>query len=405
VTPDATRRRLLSRLAVRADTRLLLVVIDGLGGLPAAPDGQTELEAAHTPTLDSLAAAGVTGLLTIAAPGITPGSGPGHLALFGFDPLEVSVSRGVLEALGIDVALNPQDVAIRGNLCRVDSSGRVVDRRAGRIGDQRARELLERLRDLDVEGVEVAIHHVAEHRFVVVLHGAGLGADIQDTDPGRPGLAPRAPAASAPGSQRTAQAVQQLADTAARRLAGEPDANMIVLRGAGRRPQLPSLDEAYRLRAMAVARYPMYRGIARLLGMHVLSAGGGAAGEAELLRGGWDAHDFAFVHFKGADRAGEDGDFDAKMAAIETIDAALAGLLEPRPSVVVVTGDHSTPAQLAAHSWHPVPVVLAADTCRPDEQARFGERHCALGGLGHLEAKHLMAIMLAHGGRLAKFDG
>jgi 2,3-bisphosphoglycerate-independent phosphoglycerate mutase len=402
--PDAARLALLRRLAVAADTRLLLVVIDGLGGLPTSGGGLTELEAARTPHLDALADAGTLGLLTMVAPGIIPGSGPGHLALLGFDPLEVRAARGVLEALGSGLRLEPGDVAVRGNLCLVDAGGRVVDRRAGRLGDERARQLLERLADAAAPGVAMTVRHVAEHRFVLVLRGEELGAEVADTDPGRVGVEPPAPRALRPTARVTAEALGNVVAHARRRLAGEPDANMIILRGAGHRPQVPTLREAYGLRALAVARYPMYRGVARLVGMDVATLGG-PGGEPESVRRGWERHDFAFVHFKGADRAGEDGDPQAKIAAIEAVDAQLEALLDPRPDVVVVTGDHCTPSSIGTHSWHPVPVLLASRRCRPDEQTAFGERQCTLGGLGHFEAKHLLALMLAHGGRLAKFDG
>ena len=394
---------LIKDLAVRNDSKIVLLVADGLGGLPAAPGGPTELEAAATPNLDALVAGNVCGLSIPVAPGITPGSGPGHLGLFGYDPLRCSIGRGVLEALGIDFDLGPDDVAARGNFCTVGPNGKITDRRAGRISTEVGRRLVEKLRTIRLEGVEVFVEPVRDYRFVLVLRGPGLEAEIDDTDPGRTSVPPRPPTARSPASERTAVLIGSFVEQAAAILKDEHPANMITLRGIARRPPMPSFEEVYRLRAAAIAVYPMYRGLARLVGMTILTPGRDWAEQVEVLRRSWADHDFFFLHYKYTDAAGEDGDFDRKVKCIEEFDARIGAVADLQPDVLIVTGDHSTPAALRNHSWHPVPVVLAARSCRPDAATTFGEAQCLHGGLGQIEAKYLLPLALAHAGRLAKF--
>jgi 2,3-bisphosphoglycerate-independent phosphoglycerate mutase len=398
---DAARRELIEKLAVPNETKLLLLVADGLGGLAQSADTGTELETAATPNLDDLAARGTVGLMTPVAPAITPGSGPGHLGLFGFDPMEVVVGRGVLEALGIGFALETSDVAARCNFCTVDDQGRITDRRAGRIASEEARDLVEKLAKITIEGVEVVVEHVREHRFVLVLRGEGLEAEVADTDPQRDGAAPLAAEALTEASERTAAVVDEFTQKAREALEGQA-ANMVLVRGISKRPEIRSFRDAYELRSLAVAEYPMYRGLARLVGMDVAEV---ATTEDQLaaVADSWSDYDFFFVHHKPPDSAGEDKDFDAKVEAIEALDGALPSLLDCAPDVVAVTCDHSTPSSMGSHSWHPVPVLLAADSCRRDGVAAFGESQCRLGGLGLFESKHLLALMLAHAGRLEKF--
>jgi 2,3-bisphosphoglycerate-independent phosphoglycerate mutase len=394
---------LIKDLAVPSDSKIVLLVADGLGGLPAAPGGPTELEAAATPNLDALVASNVCGLSIPVAPGITPGSGPGHLGLFGYDPLRFDIGRGVLEALGIDFDLGRDDVAARGNFCTVGAGGEITDRRAGRISTEVCRRLVAKLRPVQLEGVEVFVEPVRDYRFVLVLRGPGLEAEIDDTDPGQTGVPPHQVTARAPGSERTAGLLRDFIGQAAAILEDEHPANMITLRGIARRPPMPSFDEVYRLRAAAIAVYPMYRGLARLVGMRILAPGRNWAEQVDALCQHWDDYDFFFLHYKYTDAAGEDGDFDRKVECIEEFDAQVARVMELQPEVLIVTGDHSTPASLRNHSWHPVPVVLAAGSCRPDGATTFGEAQCRLGGLGQLEAKYLLPLALAHAGRLAKF--
>jgi len=394
---------LIKQLAIRNDTKIVLLVADGLGGLAIEPGGPTELEAAATPNLDALVAENVCGLSLPVAPGITPGSGPGHLGLFGYDPLEFTIGRGVLEALGIDFDLGPDDVAARGNFCTVDADGRITDRRAGRIATEIARGLVEKLRDVRIEGVKVFVEPVQDYRFVLVLRGQGLEAEIDDTDPGRTGEAPLAPTALTPGSERTAAILKEFVAQAADILKDDHPANMITLRGIAKRPPIPQMEEVYQLRSAAIAVYPMYRGLARLVGMRILDAGRTLDDQIAALRRHWEEADFFFVHYKYTDAAGEDGDFARKVTCIEEVDAQIAEIVKLGPDVLIVTGDHSTPAKLKSHSWHPVPVVLAAGSCRRDEATAFGEAQCLRGGLGQLEAKYLLPLALAHAGRLAKF--
>ena len=395
---------LIKNLAVPSESKIVLLVADGLGGLPAAPGGPTELEAAATPNLDALVAGNVCGLSIPVAPGITPGSGPGHLGLFGYDPLRFSIGRGVLEALGIDFDLGPDDVAARGNFCTVGADGAITDRRAGRISTEVCRRL-----------VREAAADPARRRRGVRRAGAGLPLRPGAARPGprggdrrhRPRARGRAAAAEAtaraPGSERTAALIASFVEQAAAILEDEHPANMITLRGIARRPPMPSFEEVYRLRAAAIAVYPMYRGLARLVGMTILAPGRNWAEQVEALRQHWDGYDFFFLHYKYTDAAGEDGDFERKVECIEAFDAEVGAVAGLHPDVLIVTGDHSTPASLRNHSWHPVPVVLAARSCRPDAATAFGEAQCLHGGLGQIEAKYLLPLALAHAGRLAKF--
>ena len=395
---------LMRTLAMESSSKIVLLVADGLGGLPREPGGPTELEAAATLHLDDLVARNVCGLSIPVAPGITPGSGPGHLGLFGYDPRECTIGRGVLEALGIDFELGPDDVAARGNFCTVDDDGRITDRRAGRIDSEVGRKLVEKLRNVRIEGAEIFVEPVRDYRFVLVIRAPGLGDDIDDTDPGTTDVPPRKPEGHDPASRRTAAMIQDFIDQAAEVLKDDRPANMVTLRGIAKRPPIPQFEEVYRLRAGAIAVYPMYRGLARLVGMTIFQPGASLADQVEGLRRHWDDADFFFVHYKYTDAAGEDGDFDRKVARIEEVDAAIPGIVELGPDVLIVTGDHSTPSSLRSHSWHPVPVLLAARTCRPDAATTFGERACLQGGLGQIEAKYLLPLAMAHAGRLAKFD-
>jgi len=394
---------LIKPLVVRNASKIVLAVADGLGGLPVEPGGPTELEAAATPNLDALVRANVCGLSLPVRPGITPGSGPGHLGLFGYDPVVHQIGRGVLEALGIDFDLGPNDVAARGNFCTVDAEGRITDRRAGRIANEPARAVVAKLKQIRIPGAEVFVEHVREYRFVLVLRGDPAGAAVADTDPGREGVRPLAPEAETPESEPTARLITQFIEQAAAILKDAPPANMVTLRGIARRPPVPSMAEVYGLKAGALAVYPMYRGLARLVGMTVLDPGRNWTEQCEALRRHWRDFDFFFLHYKYTDAAGEDGDFQRKVGRIEEFDAGFPQIVELGPDVLIVTGDHSTPAKLRSHSWHPVPVLLASDTCRPDLVERFGERPCLSGGLGQLEAKSLLPLALAHAGRLAKF--
>lgn len=385
--------------------RIVLLVLDGLGGLPQRPDGPTELEAAATPNLDALARRAALGLHQPVGYGITPGSGPGHLALFGYDPARYNIGRGVLSALGVDFPLEPGDIAIRLNFATIDGQGRVTDRRAGRPTDEENRRLIAKLRE-GVEspgGLKIFFESEKEHRAVLVVRGRALSAELGDTDPQEEGVPPLPVAPLSPNAAETAQLLQQVLDRAFEVLADEKAANALLARGIDAFHPYPTFDSRYRLRAEAIARYPMYRGVARLLGMETQPGSRDDAESVRTLNANFDRYDYHFVHFKAVDSRGEDGDFDAKVAAIEAADALVGEMDVRAPDVLVVTGDHSTPSTLQRHSWHPVPVMIVSEWTRPDPQATFGERACARGELGVFPAKELMSLMLAHAGRLMKF--
>ncbi len=388
-------------------SKIVMMVADGLGGLPQEPGSSTELEQAKTPNLDNLAKMGVVGSMTPIKPGITPGSGPGHLGLFGYDPLKYIIGRGVLEATGIGFSVGPKDVAIRCNFCSLDAGGKITDRRAGRIPTKKSAPLAEKLRAVSIPDsiadVEIFVEPVKEHRFVVVFRGEGLGGNVEDTDPQKTGVAPLKPVADDAASRRTAEIAREFIAQAQKILADEPKANGLTMRGFSVKPAVPTYEEVYGLKAAAIAVYPMYKGLAQLVGMEIIGRPGTLAEEIDVLEEAWDDHDFFFVHFKYTDSRGEDGDFPAKVEMIEQFDAVLPRVTALNPTVLIVTGDHSTPATLANHSWHPVPTLLVAKTCRPDACEVFGERAALVGGLGHFEAIHLMPLALAHAERLGKF--
>ncbi|HEV3164812.1 MAG TPA: 2,3-bisphosphoglycerate-independent phosphoglycerate mutase [Isosphaeraceae bacterium] len=386
-------------------TKIVLLVADGLGGLPIEPGGKTELETARTPNLDALAAEGTVGLSTPVAPGITPGSGPGHLGLFGYDPLEHDIGRGVLEALGVGVEVGPRDVAIRGNFCTVDANGIVTDRRAGRIPTETCVKLVEKLRaGVKIEGVETLIEPVREYRLVIRFRGDGLGDNVADTDPLSTGLHTLEPKAADPGSEKTARVAAEFLRQAKAILKDEHPANFLMMRGFARFPQIATMEDVYGVKPVAIAVYPMYRGLARLVGMTVVEPGKTLADQMEVLKAQWSAFDFFFIHFKYTDSTGEDGNFAKKVEMIEALDAEIPKIRALEPDVIVVTGDHSTPSRMRSHSFHPVPLLIwAPATTRPDLVTTFGERPCLQGGLGQILAKHIMPLALAHANRLQKF--
>jgi 2,3-bisphosphoglycerate-independent phosphoglycerate mutase len=384
-------------------SKIVLVVADGLGGLPLELGGKTELETARTPNLDAMVREGVCGLSIPVLPGITPGSGPGHLGLFGYDPLEYKIGRGILEALGINFQVGPRDVAVRGNFCTINDKGLITDRRAGRPTTERCALMCKKMQTIKVPGVEVFVEAVREHRFVVVLRGDNLGDNVNDTDPQAVNVAPLHAVGEDANSQNTARAINTFILEAAKLLKNDAPTNMITLRGFARLPKIASMQDIYGLRSACIAVYPMYKGLARLVGMDVLDAGKTLAEQIETLRKAWNTYDFFFLHYKYTDSTGEDGNFAGKVEQIELLDLEIPRIRALNPDVLVVTGDHSTPSKLKSHSWHPVPTVLCAKTVRPDGVVEFGESHCRRGGLGQVEAKYLMSLAMAHAGRLAKY--
>jgi 2,3-bisphosphoglycerate-independent phosphoglycerate mutase len=386
-----------------SDTKIVLLVIDGLGGLPDLSTGKTELEAANTPNLDALAAKGICGLSEPISPGVTPGSAPGHLALFGYDPVACNIGRGVLEALGVDIDLKPGDIAARGNFCTIDKNGFITDRRAGRITTEKSAELCRLLDGMDIDGTKVIVRPVKEHRLVALFRGDNLRTEISDSDPQQTGVVPDSVEARDIRARRTADIVNRFIAKAKGVLSGHQPANMILLRGFSQQPQLPTMTEIYKLKAAAIASYPMYRGLAKIVGMEVLNTGATIEDELATLKQNYTGYDFFFLHIKETDSAGEDGDYNRKVAALEHIDRLLPGLTALEPDVIVVTGDHSTPAMIKGHSWHPVPVLLYSQWCRPDGVSSFSESACILGGLGRLPATDIMPLAMANALKLDKF--
>lgn len=390
-------------LHVKNDSKIVMLVADGLGGLPMTPGGKTELETAKKPNLDALAKVGVQGGSIPVFPGIAPGSGPGHLGLFGYDPIQYLIGRGALEATGIGFAMQPGDVAARGNFCTLDAAGKISDRRAGRIPTEDSAPLAIRLREVQIPGYEVFVEPVKEHRFVVVFRGPGLEGNVKDTDPQATGVPPLAAEAHDAASQKTAQIANQWIAAATKLLAGEKKASGLTLRGFAARPNLPNYEEVYGLRAAAIAVYPMYKGLAQLVGMQIVGQAQTLSEQIDVLAQNWSQYDFFFIHFKYTDSTGEDGNFDAKVKRIEELDAIMPRITALKPNVLIVTGDHSTPSFLKSHSWHPVPTLLVSNCCRPDGHTTFGENTCVRGGLGQFKAKYLMTLALANAGRLSKY--
>ena len=392
-------------LLVKNDSKIVFLILDGLGGLPMPDGDKTELEKAKTPHLNRYAREGICGLLDPIYPGFTPGSGPAHLALFGYDPVDFNIGRGVLSALGVDFELTGRDVSARLNFCTIDADGLVTDRRAGRIPTDKNSELCKKIREnvkLPPE-VEFFIETESEHRAVLILRGDGLGGEINDTDPQEVVKAPFNPKGEDQASQKTADYVADFLKQVKEILKDEQPANFLLARGFAKHEKFPTMEERYGLRSVAIAQYPMYRGLARLVGMTVLPVPETYDVMWTQLKENYDKYDFFFIHFKKTDSYGEDGNFHAKVKMIETVDEWSAKLRELNPEVLVVTGDHSTPALLKSHSWHPVPVLLWSKYARADQATEFGERYCQAGYIGRMPMKNIILIALANTLRFKKF--
>lgn len=394
----------ITRLVVPANTKIVMLILDGLGGLPLTPDGKTELETAYTPNLDALAARSNLGLSQPCGPGVTVGSGPGHLALFGYDPIQYEIGRGPLEALGVDFELAAGDLAARGNFCTLDDQGNICDRRAGRLPTEQSQRLAEKLRRVPLEGVQVFVEPVKEHRFALILRGTELGDALSDTDPLQTGVPPLPVTALNAQAEKSASVLNQFLTLARQLLAQESPANMVTLRGFGKFPNLPTLYEKYGLHAASIAVNGMYRGVSKLAGMELLPVNGTQpAQQFDTLEKHWADFDFFYLHIKKTDTMGESGDFMGKVRAIEEVDRLVPRLMALDPDVVIVGGDHSSPAVMKAHSWHPVPTLITSRLLRPDGVAEFGERACGRGSLGLFPASQIMPLVLANAQRLAKY--
>ncbi len=393
----------ISDISQSTPSKIVLLGVDGLGGYPRSDTGMSELEEASLPNLDALARESAAGLTIPVLPGVTPGSGPGHMALFGYDPVKYLMGRGVLEAIGIGVDLKHGHIAARGNFCTVDGQGILTDRRAGRIPTQESEPLARLLDEIEVPDANVSVYPVREHRFVVVFRGEGLGESVSETDPQTTGRAPAEPEPLSDGSAATARIARAFIREAQRVLGDRDVANMVLLRGFSSLPDLPDMGNAYKLSPAAIAAYPMYRGLAELVGMKVLQTGATFDEELDTLEQHFSEHDFFFLHYKPADAAGEDGDFDAKVAALEALDARLPRLRALGADALVVAGDHSTPAIMEGHSWHPVPLLVHSELTTGDGVEGFSERECATGSIGQIPATSVMMLALAQAGKLAKF--
>lgn len=405
---------LYSELTLPTKAKLALIVLDGLGDLAIVGQGEiTPLEAARTPNLDAFVAQGCAqGRMIPVAQGITPGSGPGHLALFGYDPIEYQVGRGVIEALGLGVHLKAGDVAARANFCSLDPKGIITDRRAGRIATDVCEELCgilsQGIKRAGPKGseVEVIIQPGKEHRFVVVFRGEGLAGPLTSTDPNREGLpiAVAKPENEKSAAQvKTAKIVADFYKRALPLIAKHPRANGFLMRGIAHQPRIPLFQERYKLKAACLAVYPMYKGLAQLVGMTKIEGPKTIAEQFERYLAEYDNYDFFFIHYKYTDKAGEDGNFEAKKKAIEDFDAALPILLRKKPDVIAITGDHSTPCAVKGHSWHPQPVLVHSALSGSDKLERFTETGSNMGSLGVFKAKYLLRLMQANARMFDKF--
>ncbi len=397
----------IKKLLVPNDSKIVFYIADGLGGLPH-PDFEfkTELEYANTPNLDNLAKKSVLGRTIPVRHGITPGSGPAHFGLFGYDPATFEVGRGVLEALGVNFPLKKGDIAIRCNFATLDEEGKIIDRRAGRIPTEEAIPVIEKIKDAvggKIEDVEIFVFPVKEYRFGVVLRGHGLYDCIPDTDPQETGVKPLPVEATCEKGKKTERILARFVEIAHDAIKDEKRANGFLLRGISSLPDLEPFPEKFKLKSLALANYPMYKGLARLVGMDTPDAGSEFGDLIKMLREKWNDYDFFFVHYKWTDKAGEDGDFLKKVHYIEEFDSYLKDVLALEPDVLVITGDHSTPSLWKGHSWHPSPLLLYSKVAGADAATRFTERECRHGYLGMIYAHDLMPIVLANAGRLKKY--
>lgn len=397
-------------LSKKTDSKIVMVVLDGIGGLPLQTNGETELSSAKTPNLDALAKQSQLGQIELVGAGITPGSGPGHLSLFGYDPFKYVVGRGALSAVGIGVKLNKGDVAVRGNFATLEAGRVVKDRRAGRPSDEKNAEIVAKLRAAipEIEGTPIEIYTESEHRFVVVFRATGtaLGANISDVDPQTTGVPPKTAQANDQASEKTATLINAFVERAEQALKDEEQVNGVLFRGYSDVPDFPSFEEAYQLRAACIASYPMYKGLASLVGMDVLEVEGeedALEGKIAALKKHWNDYDFFYFHIKKTDSTGEDGNFDAKVKKIELFDELLPQLLEQNPDVLAIVGDHSTPSKLASHSWHPVPVLIHAEHGRKDNAQRYTEEEAQRGSLGLRKGTEVMPLLMANALKLNKY--
>jgi len=394
--------KLVKELSMQTDSKIVLLVMDGLGGLPV--NGKTELEAAKTPNLDRLAARSSCGLTDPVSMGITPGSGPAHMSLFGYDPIKYLLGRGILEALGVGVIVEKDDLVARGNFATL-KDGLIVDRRAGRIPTSENEELCRKINSSipSVLGAKTLVYPGIEHRFVVKFSKEGMMDALTDADPQKENKPVVYSQAKVPEAEESARIVKTFMDKVTHLLGGNTKANTVMLRGFSKHPSLPTMQELFHLKAAAIANYPMYKGLAKLVGMDILEAGSSQEDLFSALEKHYNDYDFFYVHVKKTDSAGEDGNFSAKVAEIEKTDTYIPRLLDLNPDVVAVTSDHSTPSVMKGHSWHPNPILIHAQTAQGDSVSRFSETDFCQGYLGRFPAVHVMPLLLAHAGKMKKY--
>ncbi|MDR0676093.1 MAG: 2,3-bisphosphoglycerate-independent phosphoglycerate mutase [Elusimicrobiota bacterium] len=395
---------LMKSLVQKNDAKILFFVMDGLGGLPH-PDfeDKTELEIAKHPNLDRLIKKGICGLTDPVFPGITPGSGPAHLSLFGYNPMEHQIGRGLLDTLGIDFDFTQNDMAARGNFATIDENGIITDRRAGRISTQKNEEICKLLSNIKISGVEIFLKTVKEHRFSVIFRSPSLNDEIEDTDPQKEGLKPLPAIAKTEKAKSAAELVNKFIAEAEKILKNHYPVNSLLLRGFSKMIKLEKYQEVFQLNPASIAVYPMYRGLTKLLGMNVLDAGQSIKDEFDCLKKNYSNYDYFFMHIKKTDTYGEDGNFEEKVKIIEEFDEQFERVFALNPDVIVITGDHSTPALMKGHSWHSVPSIIYSKVCRHDSVETFNEKECLKGGIGRISAQYLMSLAMANAGKLKKF--
>jgi len=395
---------IIKSLAITTKSKIVLLVADGIGDLPSE-NNKTVLERAFIPNLDKLASKSACGLTDPISCGITPGSGPAHLSLFGYDPIKYQIGRGVLEALGIGMELTSRDLACRGNFATIDESGIITDRRAGRIPTELNEKICRIMQNKisRIRGVEIIIKPGKEHRFVVVFRGKDLKEGLSDADPQAVGEKLKYTKPLNQEAGKAAKIINEFIDKAVEALKEHSPANAVLLRGFAKHPGLPTMKELFKLNPAAIATYPMYNGLAKLVGMEILDAGDTIEKEFKTLKENYQKYDFFYLHIKKTDSYGEDGNYKKKLEIIEEVDKYIPLVLDLKPDVLVVTGDHSTPAIMKGHSWHPNPFMLFSKYIRVDDAKKFNEKECVKGGLGKFPSVDILPLILANALKLQKF--